>query len=105
MISGDRHLAEIAGLSKADGLSIGYPLYEVTSSSLNAPSGGFTKAGVRFSNEINPYRVDLTFFDVNYGNIVIDWSAADPIVRLQVCDEAGAVVLQQRASLSQLQPR
>jgi hypothetical protein len=36
---------------------------------------------------------------------VIDWSAADPIVRLQVCDEAGAVVLQQRASLSQLQPR
>ena len=105
MISGDRHLAEIAGLSKADGLSIGYPLYEVTSSSLNAPSGGFTKAGVRFSNEINPYRVGLTFFDVNYGNIVIDWSAADPIVRLQVCDEAGAVVLQQRASLSQLQPR
>ena len=105
MISGDRHLAELATLAANDKLSIGYPLYEVTSSSLNSPSGNRTKAGVRFANEINPYRTGLTFFDVNYGNILIDWSAADPIVRLQVCDEAGTVVLQHRTSLSQLQPR
>ncbi len=105
MISGDRHLAELATLATNDALSIGYPLYEVTSSSLNAPSGNRTKAGVRFANEINPYRTGLTFFDVNSGNILIDWSAADPIVRLQVCDEVGTVVLQQRISLSQLQPQ
>ena len=105
MISGDRHLAELAALETQDPLSVGYPLYEVTSSSLNAPSGNMTKAGVRFANEINPYRVGLTFFDVNYGNIFIDWSAPDPVIRLQVCDEAGTVVLQQRVSLSQLQPQ
>ena len=104
MISGDRHLAELAALPKDDDLNIGYPLFEVTSSSLNAPSGGLTKAGVRFSNEINPYRVGLTFFDVNYGNIVIDWQSEDPVIRLQVCDQAGMVILQQRAFLSELQP-
>jgi alkaline phosphatase D len=103
MVSGDRHLAELAALPKDDALNVGYPLFEVTSSSLNAPSGGFTKAGVRFSNEINPYRVGLTFFDVNYGNIVIDWQSEDPVIRLQVCDQAGMVVLQQRAFLSELQ--
>ncbi len=104
MISGDRHLAELATLSKSDPLGIGYPLHEVTSSSLNAPSGNFTKAGVRFANEINPYRTGLTFFDVNYGNILIDWTAEDPVIRLQVCDEKGTVVLQQRNPLSDLQP-
>ena len=104
MISGDRHLSELATLPKSDPLGIGYPLHEATSSSLNAPSGNFTKAGVRFANEINPYRTGLTFFDVNYGNILIDWTAADPIIRLQVCDEKGAVVLQQRNLLSELQP-
>lgn len=105
MVSGDRHLAEVAALSQNDPMSIGYPLYEVTSSSLNAPSGNITKGGVRFANEINPYRVGLTFFDVNYGNILIDWTTADPMIRLQVCDEKGAVVLQQRVPLSQLHPK
>ncbi len=105
LVSGDRHLAEIASLNLHDPQNIGYPLFEVTSSSLNAPSGNMSKAGVRFANEINPYRVGLTFFDVNYGNILVDWTAADPIIRLQVCDEKGAVVLQQRTALSELQPR
>ena len=104
MISGDRHLSELATLSKTDPLGIGYPLHEATSSSLNAPSGNFTKAGVRFANEINPYRTGLTFFDVNYGNILIDWTVEDPVIRLQVCDEKGTVVLQQRNALNDLQP-
>ena len=105
MISGDRHLAEMAELKADDKFGIGYPMYEVTSSSLNAPSGNMTKAGVRFANEINPYRVGLTFFDTNYGNILIDWTAEQPVIRLQVCDEKGGVVLQQRAMLSDLQAK
>ncbi len=104
LLSGDRHLSEIAELASSDTGSIGYPLYEVTSSSLNQPSGNTTKAGARFANEINPYRVGLTYFDVNYGNIRIDWTAADPVIRLQICDEKGSVVLQQRSTLSALQP-
>ena len=103
-LSGDRHLAEIARLP-ADHLDgVGYPLYDVTSSSLNAPSGNLTKAGVRFSNELNSYRVGLTYFDVNFGTVLVDWSAADPVVRLQVRDEKGGVALQQRLRLSQLRP-
>lgn len=102
VISGDRHLAEIMRL-KPDEAGIDYPLYEVTSSSLNAPSGNMTKAGVRFANEINSHRVGLTYFDTNFGLIEIDWSQPSPLIRMQVRDEQGGVVLQQRMKLSDLQ--
>lgn len=102
LLSGDRHLAEIAKLPGDDPLGVGYPLFDVTSSSLNAPSGNFTKAGIRFANEINRYRVGLTYFDTNFGMVHIDWSLPDPEIRLQVRDEAGGVVLQQRTRLSEL---
>ena len=98
LLSGDRHLAEIMRLP-ADEFGVGYPITEVTSSSLNAPSGNMTKAGVRFANEINRYRVGLTYFDVNFGAIEIDWSSPIPVVRAQVRDEKGGVVLQQRLQL------
>ncbi|MBL9093117.1 MAG: alkaline phosphatase family protein [Planctomycetaceae bacterium] len=101
-LSGDRHLAELACLPADHPDGVGYPLYDVTSSSLNAPSRNFTKAGVRFGNELNSYRVGLTFFDVNFGTVLVDWEAADPIVRLQVRDEKGGVVLQRRFPVSQL---
>lgn len=100
VISGDRHLAEIMRLAPEGG--VGYPLFEVTSSSLNAPSGNFTKAGIRFANEVNSYRVGLTYFDTNFGMIEIDWSQPSPLIRLQVRDEKGGVVLQQRVKLSDL---
>lgn len=103
LLSGDRHLAEIARLPASHRLGVGYPIYDITSTSLNAPSGNLTKAGVRFANEINSYRVGLTYFDTNYGTVNIDWESADPVVRVQVRDELGGVVLQQRLSLSELQ--
>lgn len=99
LLSGDRHLAEISKLPKD---VVGYPIFDITSSSLNAPSGNMTKAGVRFGNEINTFRVGLTYFDTNFGMIRIDWSEPDPILRLQVCDEKGGVVLQQKTRLSEL---
>jgi alkaline phosphatase D len=104
-ISGDRHLAEISRLAADRPDGTGYALFDVTSSSLNTPSGNFTKADVRFANEINSYRVGLTYFDVNFGTIHIDWDRPDPLVRLQVRDEKGGVVLQQRLTLNQLKPR
>jgi alkaline phosphatase D len=104
VLSGDRHLAEMARLP-ADEFGIGYPLLEATSSSLNTPSGNKTKAGTRFANEINRYRVGLTYFEANFGTILIDWEESDPMIRLQVRDEAGGVVLQQRLPLSALQAK
>jgi len=102
-LSGDRHLAEISrALPGADAAA--YPLYDVTSSSLNAPSNNFSKAGVRFGNEINRHRVGLTYFDTNFGFIEIDWERPSPLLRLQVRDEKGGVVLQQRLTLGELSP-
>lgn len=104
ILSGDRHLAEIAKLQATHPDGIGYPLYDITSTSLNVPSGNFTKAGIRFANEINSYRVGLTYFDINFGAVLVDWSQSDPVVRLQIRDEKGGVVLQQRVKLSELSP-
>lgn len=101
-LSGDRHLAEIARLPAGHALGVGYPLYDITSSSLNTPSGNFTKAGTRFANEINSYRVGLTYFETNFGTVKIDWEQSDPVIRLQVRDAEGGVVLQQRSKLSEL---
>jgi alkaline phosphatase D len=101
LLSGDRHLAEMMRLDPGRG-GPDYPLYEVTSSSLNVPSFNLTKAGTRFSNEINSHRVGLVYFDTNFGMIEIDWAAEDPVIRLQVRDEKGGVVLQRRVRLSQL---
>lgn len=103
-LSGDRHLAEIARLPADHPLGSGYPLFDVTSSSLNVPSGNMTKAGTRFANEINSHRVGLTYFETNFGSVHVDWEQPDPVVRMQVRDAQGAVVLQQRVSLSQLRP-
>jgi alkaline phosphatase D len=100
-ISGDRHLAEI---SKLPADVAGYPLFDVTSSSLNTPSGNFTPTGVRWVNEVNPHRIGLIYFFTNFGLIDVDWDRDDPLLRLQVRDEKGNVVLQQRTTLSELQP-
>lgn len=51
--AGDRHLAEIARLPADHALGVGYELYDITSS-LNAPSGNFTKAETRFANRSTP---------------------------------------------------
>ena len=104
LFSGDRHLSEISRLAADHADSVGYPLFDVTTSSLNAPSGNKTRAGVRFANEINSYRVGLTYFDTNFGTLEVDWTQPAPVLRLQVRDEQGGVVLQQRLKLSQLRP-
>jgi hypothetical protein len=57
---------------------------------------------VRFANQVNSYRVGLTYFEVNFGMVLVDWGPADPVVRLQVRGEKGDVVLQQRLTLGQL---
>ncbi|MCZ2342229.1 MAG: alkaline phosphatase family protein [Bacteroidales bacterium] len=104
-ITGDRHLSEMSKLPADHKDGVGYPLYDICSSSLNTPSGNFTKSKVRFANEINSYRVGLTYFDINFGSVLIDWEAADPVIRLQVREESGDVILQQRVMLSQLRAK
>ncbi|BCX46712.1 alkaline phosphatase [Haloferula helveola] len=77
LISGDRHVAELS----LDSQTCGYPLYEMTSSSLNLPLGK--------GDEPNRYRVSELFRPSNFGTVSVDWSRPVPVVTACVRDEAG----------------
>lgn len=73
IISGDRHIAELARLD-VDGLP--YPLYDFTSSGLTHTwESGW---------EENKYRVGDMVRQKNFGMILIDWSGNTPTVTFQV---------------------
>ncbi len=93
-VSGDRHLAE---LSVMDG-GLGYPVYDLTSS-------GLTEANQKWRKlEVNRHRLATMNWGNNFGAISIDWTVADPVIRLQIRDEAGEVTIQEKLPLSLLQP-
>jgi alkaline phosphatase D len=69
LLSGDRHLGEIS----VDRGSCGYPLHEITSSSLNQGGGGS-------DNEPNTLRLGPNFRALNFGTLSIDWSRPAPVV-------------------------
>jgi len=79
ILSGDRHLAEIS----LDTKSIGYPLYDITSSGFNQASKGWR------APEANTKRLAAMPFGDNFGFITIDWSGDDPRVGVQIRDEDG----------------
>lgn len=93
LVSGDRHHAEI---SKQPASPAGYPLFEVTSSGLTE------KSSIR--NEANDLRVGDVYVGGNFGVILVDWSQADPGVRLEIRGEDGRVEREVSFPLSQLAP-
>lgn len=93
VISGDRHSAEI---SRNDRL-VGYPLFEVTSSSLNAPA--------QPKEEPNRDRVGGLHGQENFGVISIDWSQPDPVITLDLRDVTGNPIESQKVRLSELAPK
>jgi alkaline phosphatase D len=99
LLSGDRHTAEISRLA-GDESGVGYPLYDITSSSLNKP-GGKSNA-----DEPNKYRVGgANYGEINFGSIAIDWNAADPAIELAIHSGEGKIVREQALRLSTLSPR
>lgn len=88
IISGDRHHAEI---SKMDGL-LDFPLYDVTSSSLNKPR--------IWTLEANRHRVGEMYFQSNFGLLSIDWEAAVPAVNMEIHSLSGETVLSEMLPLS-----
>lgn len=71
IISGDRHAGSIY---KRDGIA-DYPLYEVTSSSLNLPVSAWRAESGETRMEDGPHRIYPMQFEVNYGLINVDWAA------------------------------
>ena len=88
MVSGDRHRA---GIYRRDD-EAGYPLFELTASSLNSPSSSGEEAG--------PYRVGPTYRPENYGGIAIDWALRQ--VTLEVRGIDGEPVLTETLELDDL---
>jgi len=93
VLSGDRHLAE---LSMMQG-SLGYPLYDLTSSGLNQADKKWRAL------EKNRHRVATLSFGDNFGMVTIDWSLPDPKIGLQIRDVDGDIVIQHKVLLSDLQ--
>ncbi|MEO1128583.1 MAG: alkaline phosphatase D family protein [Planctomycetota bacterium] len=93
-ISGDRHSAE---LSVQRTSVVGYPMHDITSSSLNSPR--------TWTNEINRHRVGTPFFDANYGVIEVQWDAPEPALSLIVRDSYGATMIRHDLPIATLRPR
>ncbi len=95
VLSGDRHLGELS----LDPAAVGYPLYDLTSS-------GFNQAEKEWrSPEKNRHRVSAMAYGDNFGVVTVDWSAADPVVGLQLRDVSGEITVRQTFPLSLLRPR
>lgn len=101
-ITGDRHKAEISLLDVArmddeERADAGYPIHDVTASSMNSPLGGF-------SNEINRHRLGRVYDGPNFGEILIDWDATpSPRVTMQIVDAlTGRVVVRHGVDLTDL---
>jgi len=71
ILSGDRHSGSIY---RRDDV-VDYPLYEVTSSSLNLPASVWRAQSGETRMEEGPHRLHPMQFEVNYGLIDVDWAA------------------------------
>lgn len=88
LISGDRHQGALYEYDAG----LGYPLYELTTSSLNRSFGG--------SDEPGPHRLGDLFGPENYAIVDVDWN--NRIVRLDLKDNQGVVVRTLSVSLDAL---
>ena len=91
ILSGDRHRA---GIYRRDDV-VGYPLYEITSSSLNSPTSSPEEPG--------PFRLGPSFRKENFGDLQVDWKAGT--LRLEIADIGGEIVLSQSIDLKMLTNR
>ena len=94
LLSGDRH---VGGLYRLEG-ETAYPLYEITSSSLNKPfATGLTVP------EYGPHQIGHLYGPENFGLITIDWERQ--VLAMELKDMAGGTVRSLTLSLDDLRHR
>jgi alkaline phosphatase D len=96
LVSGDRHLAELALLKTEDGAF--YPLSEMTTSGLNQPVAKESEYGSANppKGPANRYRThERPYTGSNFGLLRVDWEDPAPKVRIEVCGLSGEVVFSQ----------
>lgn len=89
-LSGDRHRGAL--YRNADDSA--YPLYEITSSSLNLPFAD--------PAEIGPHQLGRTFGRANFGVIAIDWKASR--LALEIRGSGGGIERSVEIALSEIEP-
>ncbi|MDX2302731.1 MAG: alkaline phosphatase D family protein [Microscillaceae bacterium] len=85
LISGDRHMSEIAQYEDAD---LKQPVYEVTSS-------GLTNVWSSYREEPNKYRIGDIVIKINFGILEIDFTNKKPAVQASIIGENNTVLLKQ----------
>jgi alkaline phosphatase D len=118
LLSGDRHTGELSRLDptrEINGAELdpGYPLYEITSSSINrSQQTTFTRQldsptprAVRYGFEHNRHRIGTPLVYNHFGLISIDWENANgPLLTLALHLDSGEEVLRQAIPLKDLRP-
>ncbi len=97
ILSGDRHSA---ALYRREGVSE-YPLFEVTSSSLNLPGARWREEAGETWVEPGPNRITDMYYEINYGVIDIDWASG--AVDVTIRDGKGTTVMGERLLINALQ--
>lgn len=93
IVSGDRHWAELSVEPNA----LDYPLYDMTSSSLN-------QKHARGTPTVNAFRAqEKTFHEENFGVIELDWDAEQPSIALRILDGSGRIQLEKAIPIDALQ--
>ncbi|MEO0481777.1 MAG: alkaline phosphatase D family protein [Planctomycetota bacterium] len=93
-LSGDRHHGELSRMHR-DG---DYPLYDLTASGLTQ-----SNRRSRFSlPETNRHRVGSVANGHHFGDLDIDWSEPDPLLRMRIVYAWGEVPVEQTIRLSEL---
>lgn len=93
VVSGDRHWSELS----VEDQETEYPIFDLTSSSLNQAHGRGTPTDN--SHRANPN----TYHKENYGRVVIHWDEPDPRVELEIIDLQGDVQIRHSLHLKDLQ--
>jgi alkaline phosphatase D len=93
-LSGDRHFGELSAMDAG----IGYPLFDLTSSGWNVGKR------VPVPHEVNRHRVFVANWTDNFGVVAIEWKEPEPVIALQLRDEAGRLIFERRLRLSELRP-
>jgi alkaline phosphatase D len=89
ILSGDRHLGEISRM-ELPGLDA--PLYDITSSGMTHHAvPGARNFWYDFQKEPNRYRLGNNFPGLNFGMVRLDWSAAQPVITMEVRDRENVV--------------
>ncbi|WP_036766520.1 alkaline phosphatase D family protein [Parvularcula oceani] len=78
VVSGDRH----AGAFYRRDDVLGYPLHEMTASSLNDPASAWADA----AEEAGPHRTTPMIRDENFGEVLVDWDRRQVTLRLRDMD-------------------